>query len=128
MAPEMALGQPVDARADIYALGGMVYFRLTGATMFESANGYSAIAMLLRDEPVPPSQRTIPPALDRLVVICLARKPHDPQTARRRSAARSRRSTSRRGLRAGAGVVGGGAEGGEATVVPMPLDVATYLH
>ena len=84
MAPEMALGEKVDARADIYALGGVAYYLLTGTTVFESSNAYQAIAMLLRDEPVPPSQRTdnpIPPALERLVLSCLAKKPHDRPTS-----------------------------------------------
>jgi serine/threonine-protein kinase len=80
MAPEMALGEPVDARADIYSLGCVAYNLLTGAMVFESGNVYQAIAMTLRDEPVPPSQRTsnpIPPALERLVLGCLAKKPND---------------------------------------------------
>ncbi len=80
MAPEMALGEAVDARADIYSLGCVAYFLLTGAMVFESSNVYQAIAMTLRDEPVPPSQRTdnsIPPALERLILACLAKKPQD---------------------------------------------------
>jgi serine/threonine-protein kinase len=80
MAPEMALGEPVDARADIYSLGCVAYYLVTGAMVFESVNAYQAIAMTLRDEPVPPSQRTnnpIPPAFERLVLACLAKKPRD---------------------------------------------------
>ena len=80
MAPEMALGEPVDGRADIYSLGCVAYYLLTGARVFEAANIYQAIAMTLRDEPVPPSQRTgnaIPPALERLVLSCLAKKAYD---------------------------------------------------
>ena len=80
MAPEMALGEPVDARADIYSLGCVAYYVVTGAMVFESVNAYQAIAMTLRDEPVPPSQRTnnpIPPALERLILDCLAKKPRD---------------------------------------------------
>jgi serine/threonine-protein kinase len=80
MAPEMALGEPVDGRADIYSLGCVAYYLLTGAMVFEAGNVYQAIAMTLRDEPVPPSQRTgnpIPPALERLVLSCLAKKAYD---------------------------------------------------
>ena len=80
MAPEMALGESVDGRADIYSLGCVAYYLLTGRMVFEASNVYQAIAMTLRDEPVPPSQRTsnaIPPALERLVLSCLAKKPDD---------------------------------------------------
>jgi len=80
MSPEMATGSPVDSRADIYAVGCVTYFLLTGALVFEAANVMQMIAMLLRDEPAPPSSRAaaaIPPALDRLVLSCLAKKPED---------------------------------------------------
>src|SRR5207244_9294025 len=56
------------------------YYLVTGVMVFESVNAYQAIAMTLRDEPVPPSQRTnnpIPPAFERLVLACLAKKPRD---------------------------------------------------
>jgi serine/threonine-protein kinase len=80
MSPEMVLGEAVDARADIYALGCVGYYLLTGAMVFESSSVVQTIAMTLRDEPVPPSQRTknpIPPALEQLVLACLAKKRDD---------------------------------------------------
>ena len=80
MAPEMALGETVDGRADIYALGCVAYYLLTGGLVFEAANLFQMMAMRLRDDPVAPSQRAsgpVPPALDRLVLACLARKPGD---------------------------------------------------
>jgi tRNA A-37 threonylcarbamoyl transferase component Bud32 len=86
MSPEMVLGEAVDARADIYALGCVAYYLLTGAVVFKSASVAQAIAMTLRDEPVPPSQRTknpIPPALEQAVLACLAKS----RDARPRSAA-----------------------------------------
>jgi hypothetical protein len=85
MAPEMALGQIVDGRADIYAVGCVAYYLLTGGLVFEAENLFQMMAMRLRDDPVAPSRRTtvpIPAALDRLVLDCLARKPEErPRTA-----------------------------------------------
>ena len=57
MAPEMALGEPVDGRADIYALGCVAYYLLTGQLVFEAENAFQAIARHLNAEPVPPSMR-----------------------------------------------------------------------
>jgi serine/threonine-protein kinase len=85
MAPEMALGDTVDGRADLYALGCVAYYLLTGTLVFEADTGFQVIAKHLRAEPVPPSERTkvpIPAPLERLVLACLAKKPEDrPQSA-----------------------------------------------
>jgi tRNA A-37 threonylcarbamoyl transferase component Bud32 len=85
MAPEMALGEAVDGRADIYALGCVAYFLLTGQLVFDATTSIQMIARHLRTPPVPPSQRTtnsIPPALEALVLRCLAKEPGErPQTA-----------------------------------------------
>jgi serine/threonine protein kinase len=85
MAPEMALGEKVDGRADIYALGCVAYYLLTGRLVFEGTASFQVIAKHIQEEPVPPSERIeleIDPALDRLVLSCLAKKPDDrPQTA-----------------------------------------------
>jgi serine/threonine-protein kinase len=91
MAPEMTLGEPVDARADIYAVGCVGYFMLTGGPVFEAANVFHAIARHLHDEPVPLSSvapQPVPPELDRLVMACLRKRPADrPQSATELSAA-----------------------------------------
>jgi serine/threonine-protein kinase len=85
MAPEMALGEAVDGRADIYALGCVAYFLLTGQLVFDATTSIQMIARHLRTPPVPPSQRTsnnIPPALETLVLRCLAKEPGErPQSA-----------------------------------------------
>jgi hypothetical protein len=80
MAPEMALGQPVDGRADLYALGCVAYYLITGRLVFEAETGLQMIAKRLDEDPLPPSARTevaVPAELDRLVLSCLARKPDD---------------------------------------------------
>ncbi|HEY6948367.1 MAG TPA: serine/threonine-protein kinase [Gemmatimonadales bacterium] len=80
MAPEMALGDEVDGRADLYALGCVAYFLLTGQVVFEGDNALQMVAKHLREAPVPPSRRTslpVPPALEALVLACLAKAPDD---------------------------------------------------
>jgi eukaryotic-like serine/threonine-protein kinase len=85
MSPEVALGETIDGRADIYALGCVAYYLLTGQLVFEGDKTVNMIAKHLQSAPVPPSERIaqpIPPALDRLVLKCLAKDPKDrPQTA-----------------------------------------------
>jgi serine/threonine-protein kinase len=80
MSPEMAAGEPLDGRTDIYALGCVGYFLLTGCLVFEADTLFQMMAKRLRDDPVPPSQRTslpIDPALDAVILACLARNPED---------------------------------------------------
>lgn len=85
MSPEMALGEIVDARTDIYALGCVAYFLLTGELVFGGEKAVNLIAQHLQAEPVPPSQRTtqsIPAALERLIMKSLAKDPNNrPQSA-----------------------------------------------
>jgi eukaryotic-like serine/threonine-protein kinase len=85
MAPEMALGEPIDGRADIYALGCVAYYLLTGQLVFEAEKAFQMIAKHLQTAPIPPSERTdrpIVPELERLVLKCLAKSPNDrPQSA-----------------------------------------------
>lgn len=85
MAPEMLFGETIDWRADLYALGCVAYYLLTGALVFEAENGLQMVARHLQAEPIPPSQRTtqpIPPPLERLVLSCLAKDPRNrPQSA-----------------------------------------------
>jgi serine/threonine-protein kinase len=86
MAPEMTLGNPVDARADIYAVGCVGYYMLTGQPVFQAANVYHMIARHLNDEPAPLSGATgqpLPPALEALVMACLSKDPAGrPESAR----------------------------------------------
>jgi serine/threonine protein kinase len=85
MAPEMALGEPVDGRADIYALGCVAYYLLTGQLVFEAEKAFQMIARHLQSPPVPPSERTgrpVSPELERLILKCLAKNASDrPQSA-----------------------------------------------
>jgi eukaryotic-like serine/threonine-protein kinase len=76
MAPELALGETVDGRADVYALGCVAYYLLTGRLVFEADNAFQMVVKHLKEEPVPPSQRSelhVPAALDAVVLACLAK-------------------------------------------------------
>lgn len=80
MAPEMALGEPYDGRADLYALGCVGYFLLTGHPVFQADSPLQVIARHLHAVPVPPSVRAgvpVPEALERLVMACLAKRPEE---------------------------------------------------
>ena len=80
MAPEQAVGGPVDGRADLYALGCVGYWLLTGAAVFEGKSAVEVLTRHVRDEPEPPGTRTelaIPPELDAAILSCLAKRPGD---------------------------------------------------
>jgi serine/threonine-protein kinase len=85
LAPEAVLGTAVDHRVDIYALGCVAYWLLTGHLVFEARSPVQLLVHHAQDAPVPPSQRVeleISPALDEVVLACLAKKPADrPQSA-----------------------------------------------
>jgi serine/threonine-protein kinase len=79
MAPEQALGEGrVDARSDLYAVGCVAYWLLTGTLVFEGATPLETIVMHVHAQPDLPSGRTdlpIPPQLEALVLTCLAKDP-----------------------------------------------------
>jgi serine/threonine-protein kinase len=86
IAPEMVRGDgAVDHRVDIYTLGCVAYWLLTGRLVFEAPNAIQVMYQHANAAPVPPSQRSeleIPPELDSVVLACLAKLPEDrPQTA-----------------------------------------------
>ncbi|MFO0959289.1 MAG: serine/threonine-protein kinase [Isosphaeraceae bacterium] len=77
MSPEQAAGLPIDGRSDIYAVGGVAYYLLTGRPPFDAANSVSAVAAH-RFQPVEPPTRhrpEIPDDLERIVLRCLAKDP-----------------------------------------------------
>jgi eukaryotic-like serine/threonine-protein kinase len=87
MAPEMLRFQaPVDARADLYALGCVGYWLLTGKRVFEAQTRADMLVMHAHQKPVLPSKRIdkpLHPALEALVMQCLEKNPNKrPQTAR----------------------------------------------
>jgi serine/threonine-protein kinase len=85
MAPEMAHGDRLDGRADLYSVGCVAYYLLTGQYVFTGETPIQTVLLHVQQEPVPPSRRTenfIPPALEQLVLSCLSKRPEArPQTA-----------------------------------------------
>ncbi len=77
IAPEQALGQAVDGRADLYALGAVAFFLLTGRPVFEGVPLAVLIAHVNATPPATSSLVEIPAALDAIVARCLAKRPDD---------------------------------------------------
>ena len=86
IAPEQALGQEVDARTDLYALGCVAWWLLTGRLVFPTNDPTAALVAHMTQVP-PPLRPLVPGALpaelESLIVRCLAKNPRDrPASAR----------------------------------------------
>ena len=84
MSPEQALGQPTNARSDIYALGATAFYALSGRVPFEGASATQILAKQVA-EPAPPLSSlglAVPRTLAAVVDRCLAKDPaRRPETA-----------------------------------------------
>jgi len=85
LAPEAALGDELDGRADLYALGCVAHYLLTGSLVFTGQTAVAVAAKHIGTTPAPLTSRTelpIPPDLEALVLACLSKEPADrPATA-----------------------------------------------
>ena len=77
MSPEQAQGLPVDGRADIYALGVILYEILCGQVPFEHADPHETVKRVISETPTPPSwiQPSTPSALEALTLRILVKDP-----------------------------------------------------
>jgi tetratricopeptide (TPR) repeat protein len=77
MAPEQALGQDVDARTDLYALGVVLYELTTGRVPFRGEDPLAVVSQHVHAPPVPPRvlRSDIPRAFDRLILRLLEKNP-----------------------------------------------------
>lgn len=81
MAPEQARGQPVDERADLYAVGVMLYEHLTGRVPFRGDTPLAVLTAHLTEPPPPPRaldpRLAALPALEAIALHALAKAPQD---------------------------------------------------
>ncbi len=78
ISPEQVMGDgPVDARSDIYSLGVVAYYLLSGVPPFCSDRPMKVMMAHVRDTPVPPSEHNpdVPHDLERVVLRCLDKEP-----------------------------------------------------
>jgi eukaryotic-like serine/threonine-protein kinase len=81
LSPE-AVNHPdqIDARADVYAIGAVGYFLLTGSPVFQGASVMDICLKHVREAPQPPSARCgrpVSPVFEALLLRCLAKDPTD---------------------------------------------------
>ena len=79
LAPETIQNpESADARGDVYAIGAVGYFLLTGSTVFRAGSIMDILTAHLKETPEPPSQRLggpLPQSLEQLIMRCLSKQP-----------------------------------------------------
>ncbi len=79
MSPEQAVGMKLDARSDIYSLGGVGYYLLTGRPPFEGESAWRVMVAHAKEPVTPPSHwnPSIPKDLEAVIMRCLSKEPGD---------------------------------------------------
>lgn len=79
MAPEQARGERIDARADVYSLGSVLFKLVTGRYVFEADHIIAFLARLVIEEPALAStvRFDVPEQLDKLIASTLSRNPDE---------------------------------------------------
>jgi serine/threonine-protein kinase len=118
MPPEQGMGRPIDRRADIYALGVVLYQIFAGTLPFDGATAHEVVLKHVTETPSPPSSHRpiAPAAMERIILDCLEKEPE------RRPA--SARELGTRIDAAFAAEIGSSAPAGDGTKVPRLPAVA----
>jgi serine/threonine protein kinase len=79
MSPEQVSMSPVDARSDLFSLGGVIYWMLTGEKPFAGESLTQITFKVVFGSPLPPAflNPKLPPALDVVLSRCMAKNPED---------------------------------------------------
>ncbi|MBI3930101.1 MAG: serine/threonine protein kinase [Armatimonadetes bacterium] len=80
MSPEQSRGDPVDARSDLYSLGCVAYWLLTGEPVFQADTPVKMLLAHSGETPQPPSRKaaqTIGPELEAVILACLEKRPEN---------------------------------------------------
>jgi serine/threonine-protein kinase len=78
ISPEQAMGKPVDARADVYAAGLVLYSLVVGRTPFAHLDAAAALGAAVTERPTLPSRcapQRIPPALEDAILMAIEKDP-----------------------------------------------------
>jgi len=79
MAPEQLRGEAVDARADVFSLGAVLYEMFCGQRAFKGKTAVDTMSAILREDPAdfPPEVHASAPAIERIVRRCLEKNVHE---------------------------------------------------
>ena len=79
MSPEQLRGLPADHRTDLFSFGAVLYEMLSGRKAFRGDTAADTVSAILREDPpeLSATNRTIPPALERIVRHCLEKSPDE---------------------------------------------------
>jgi eukaryotic-like serine/threonine-protein kinase len=79
ISPEVVQGEPATAASDLYALGAVGCWLLTGKPVFDASHAMEMVLAHVQRPPIKPSARgvSVPADLERLLLACLAKRPED---------------------------------------------------
>ncbi|NNJ90371.1 MAG: protein kinase [Gammaproteobacteria bacterium] len=77
MSPEQCVGSSVDSRTDLFSVGAVLYYTLTGEKPFPGGNPFTIMQRVINHEPEPPSSFNpmLPKELDKILARAMAKKP-----------------------------------------------------
>jgi serine/threonine protein kinase len=79
MSPEQVKGQVADHRSDLFSFGAILYEMLSGKRAFRGETSVETMSAILKEDPpeFAETNRTVPPALDKIVRHCLEKNPEE---------------------------------------------------